>query len=124
MRRNHARCSNLGLVSLQPLRFTWHAGHCGRHRSKSQTALAPYPVRPRRLLQVAAGAPPCSGNTQRLIVEPAIETAALLLMPRLQFKPSANAARSWPGARRVPDDMCRAITTTGVTPEMAYARWV
>ncbi len=60
----------------------------------------------------------------RLIVEPAIETAALLLMPRLQFKPSANAARSWPGARRVPDDMCRAITTTGVTPEMAYARWV
>jgi hypothetical protein len=70
------------------------------------------------------GRPPCSGNTQRLIVEPVIETAALLLMPRLQFKPSANAARSWPGARRVPDDMCRAITTTGVTPEMAYARWV
>lgn len=26
---------------------------------------------------------------------------------------------SWPGARRVPDDMRRAITTTGLTPGMA-----
>ena len=62
MRRNHARCSNLGLVSLHSFRFTSIAGHCGRHRSRSQTALAPYPARPRRLLQVAAGAPPLFGQ--------------------------------------------------------------
>ena len=31
---------------------------------------------------------------------------------------------SWPGARRVPDDMRRAITTTGFTPGMACSRWV
>jgi hypothetical protein len=31
---------------------------------------------------------------------------------------------SWPGARRVPDDMCRAITTSGFIPGMAYSGWV
>ena len=31
---------------------------------------------------------------------------------------------SWPGARRVPDDIRRAITTTGFTPGMAGSRWV
>jgi hypothetical protein len=48
--------------------------------------------------------------------------ASLSLALPHAFGPRAPC--SWPGARRVPDDMCRAITTTGFTPEMVYARWV
>ena len=40
------------------------------------------------------GGAPCSSNAQRLIVEPAIESTALFLVPRLKFKPSGNAART------------------------------
>jgi hypothetical protein len=30
----------------------------------------------------------------------------------------------WPGARQVPDDMRRAISTTGLAPGMACSGWV
>jgi hypothetical protein len=36
LRRNLARCSNLRLVSLHPIRFTSTAGHCERHRPWSR----------------------------------------------------------------------------------------
>jgi hypothetical protein len=58
LRRNRARCSILRLVSLHSFRFTSIAGHCERHQLVvTAAALAPYPVGPRRGLQVAAGVP-------------------------------------------------------------------
>jgi len=47
--------------------------------ARSLATLAPYPVRPRRLLQVCGGGSPCSGNAQRLIVERTIKVRRLRL---------------------------------------------